>query len=197
MLRRAELRHVDAGRASKATIETTIIRDTKPESSTNQAGYGVKATRSDVQLRGALVERNRAFGVALAGSKVTIDGTVVRDTSWLGANGPGMGIVAMPDAGDAIELSLRRSLIERNMSASLVTRSARAGVGAFGDTAISLASTTLSCNAIDLIAVAYEGTPTFDSGGDTNTCGCDTRVRCKAASGELTPIAPDPPAPTG
>ena len=115
--------------SSKATVERTVVRDTREQASDNEFGSGITAVAqlgqskpSELTLSDSLVVGNRNVGIILASSKVTVDRTVVRDTRGKVSDGRfGSGILAQ--VGDSYsfpsELKVRDSLIARNKNTGL------------------------------------------------------------------------------
>jgi len=122
-------RNINAGvfvTGSTATIDATVVRDTKAEKSDDANGRGIdvevdRATKtpSIASVRGSIVERNTLAGIFVMGSKVTVEDTVVRENrpGPLSAMG-GSGIEAGMDETSTIasELEVRRALVDRNMT---------------------------------------------------------------------------------
>jgi hypothetical protein len=175
---------------SDATIETTVVHNTQPESA-ERAGQGIVIhddpdthERAKVTLRSSLVEQNHDFGVAVWGSDATIEATVVRDTQQLsdGAFGDGIAVISL---GAPTTAAITSTKIEAN---------ARAGISNFSS-AVILVSSTVECNKFDLDGeeVGNDQPFTFD-GSKGNLCGCETLDRtCPVLSANLRP--PEPIAP--
>lgn len=73
------------------------------------------------------------------------------------------------------------------VTGSLVARSARAGIGAFG-ASVALAASTLECNEIDLDQEVTDGSEaSFQDQGEV-VCGCEGAVReCQVSKAQLAP----------
>jgi len=109
---------------SDATIEASVIRDTRPRASDKTLGRGVYVLddpiggqRSTARISASLIETSHDVGVLVGGSDATIEATVVRDTQpqesdQLG----GRGIEVNYDAatGQPASLSLSSSIVERS-----------------------------------------------------------------------------------
>ncbi|MBI4702165.1 MAG: DUF1565 domain-containing protein [Deltaproteobacteria bacterium] len=80
---------------------------------------------TSARLSGSLVERASGMGIFVAGSKLRIDGSVVRDTGPHEVDGPGRGINLEPDMD-----YYRRPALE--LEGSVIERNREAGIGAFG-----------------------------------------------------------------
>jgi len=117
--------------SSTATVERTVVRDTRERSSDHKFGIGVMAGSSTLTLRHSLVAANRTIGVALYSSKATVEQTVVRDTREQASDSKyGNGIEASIEAGRNImpELTLRHSLVAGNRIIGIALYSTRATV---------------------------------------------------------------------
>jgi hypothetical protein len=117
---------------SDATIETTVVRDTQPLTD-GLGGIGIQVQndldtnqRSTLTLRASLLEQNRDIGVAVIGSDVALETTVVRDTQPDGTGTAGRGI----EVGGGSTLTLRSSLLERNHDVSLIIAGSSATIEA-------------------------------------------------------------------
>jgi hypothetical protein len=78
---------------SSTVIESTVVRDTQPSTTTGLKGRGITvqlcgdievcelAARSDATLRSVLVERNVQVGVFSSGADITIESSLVRRTA--------------------------------------------------------------------------------------------------------------------
>ena len=124
--------------ASKATVEQTVIQDTREQASNNKGGMGIYAqvgtgqtSPSELTIRDSLVAGNRSTGILLASSKVTVERTVVRDTRERASdNRFGEGIQAQVQSGQSQfpELTVRDSLIVRNRDIGIVLFAAKASI---------------------------------------------------------------------
>jgi hypothetical protein len=104
---------------SDATIETTVVRDTQPEATTDAAGYGMQVAveqgqRPTLSIASSVFERNVEFGMLLDGTDATITSSIVRDTALdaqVGAFGRGIHAQRDPFTYERSNLTLRSSLI--------------------------------------------------------------------------------------
>ncbi len=109
---------------SDATIESTIVRGTKPNGN-DEGGGGIaladalgvdpaKHERASLMLRSSLLDQNQDFGVSVSGSDVTIESTIVRATRSRsdGMFGRGIGIQHDQATHERARLTLRTSLVE-------------------------------------------------------------------------------------
>ena len=122
--------------SSKATVERTVVRDTREQASDKHYGGGIQASiqnshtqPSELTVGDSLVTGNRSFGILVESSKATIERSVVRDTrgSALDDN-HGMGIQASVRFGNNLpsELTVRDSLVSRNRSTGVLLESSKA-----------------------------------------------------------------------
>jgi len=110
--------------SSKATLERSVVRDTRERVSDKKFGTGIQAAvqdgytlGSELVLRDSLVAGNRYMGITVASSKATLERSVVRDTREGAAKGEfGIGVqgIVQPGLGRGSELGLRDSLVARN-----------------------------------------------------------------------------------
>ena len=110
--------------SSKATVERSVVRDTREQASDKEAGTGIQAfvgidqsQGSELVLRDSLVAGNRNAGIVVASSKATVERSVVRDTRGRASNKQlGCGILAIdgPNQSRGSELVLRESLVTGN-----------------------------------------------------------------------------------
>ncbi|KYF72882.1 hypothetical protein BE17_47960 [Sorangium cellulosum] len=176
---------------SDATIESTILRDTLPEESDGRFGRGIgvewNATthkRAKLTLRSSLVQHSHDAGVFVLASDATIEGTVVRDTQPHRDGKFGDGI-AMESDDHPNTVTVTSCVVQSN---------ARAGISNFSGS-ITLASSVVQCNRIDLNGEDDEGGPpfTFDC-NNRNLFGCEIPdPTCSVLSAGLTPPDPIPP----
>ena len=170
--------------SSKASLDACVVRGTKARPSDGRAGRGIVlqpdtvagAKRASLTMTASLVAEQLEAGITLDGADATIDASRIRDTH---------GEAATHSFGDGIVLQGHATLA---LTGSRVERSARAGVAAFGSS-VSLAKTTLSCNAVDLDGDAdLDGSPyAFDLAKD-NACGCGKGPQvCQVLSSNLAP----------
>ena len=121
--------------SAKATLEGSVVRDTRGQALDQRYGTGVQAvvssgqTRSsDVVLRSSLVAGNRGLGIYLGSSKAMLDQSVVRDTRERATDsGGGTGILASFQTGQAqgAELVLLKSLVAGNRSEGIAVLSSK------------------------------------------------------------------------
>ena len=126
--------------SSKATLDRSVIRDTRETASNKGFGTGIQASLdsgqsapSEVTLRDCMVIKNRGHGILVASSKATLDRTVVRDTRpWASNQHGGSGILALAfsEQSSASEITVHRSLVSRNREAGIVVFSSKATVDA-------------------------------------------------------------------
>ncbi len=109
----------------EATIEATVVRETRPEQPGLGLGRGMTiqdsplpdAARAAVVIRQCLLDHHHDAGIFIAGSDVQIEHTVVRNTTPRAADDTnGMGIVAQytPATGESPNVVIRESLVERS-----------------------------------------------------------------------------------
>jgi len=119
--------------AAKATVERTVVKDTRCQLADSKAGYGIHAvdfsgTASELNVKGSLVSNNRDIGIALTGSTGIIERTVVRDTrSSALYGGQGDGIQILRGSQGPSRLILKECLVANNRNA---------GVSVYGSSAI-------------------------------------------------------------
>jgi len=109
---------------SDATIEGIVVRTTLPEAIDQTGGRGINIQgasdaieRANVTLRTSLLEQNHDNGLFVAGSDVTIEGIVVRNTLPQASNqtgGRGISLARPLDTGMRANITLRASLLEQN-----------------------------------------------------------------------------------
>ncbi len=107
---------------AEVTLEGLVVRDTLPQQSDQQFGRGINiqphltsGAPSSAVVSGTLVERSHDLGVFVAGSEVTLEGLVVRDTLPRQSDqqfGHGIELGPAPDSGDPASAVVRRSLVE-------------------------------------------------------------------------------------
>jgi parallel beta helix pectate lyase-like protein len=109
--------------ASDVTVEGTVVRDmqARPDGLSGRAfeiiDYAPTLAPSNVTLRGLVIERTLSEAVFGAGSNVTIENTVVRDTQpnvAMGFYGRGVAMEPDPMSMAPSSLTVRASLLERN-----------------------------------------------------------------------------------
>jgi hypothetical protein len=166
---------------SEATVERTHILDTQMDAG-GTYGRGVlvqdrveTGNVSRLVLLDSTVERSRECGVVVVDSDAEIERVVILDTapSDVGLLGDGLAVVSLDHPATV------------RIVASRIEGSARAGIGNFG-AAVTVADTTLECNAIPLDGELYSGASfSFaDQGG--NRCGCaGEEIVCSVVSSML------------
>jgi hypothetical protein len=139
---------------SVATIEASIVRDTKPAPPAIE-GMGIVIQRSEdslerstAELRYVIVEKNHGTALLIVASDATIDATVVRATQAAGDGTDGRGI----GVEESSTLTLRAALIEENREVGVfimdsdatiedtVVRATQTEVGGLGGDGINVAS---------------------------------------------------------
>lgn len=174
---------------SDASLANVVVSGTLPRPGDLLFGRGIdvhadalSGQRSTVSARSLLVEQNRDVGFFISDSDVTLEWSVVADTSARAADGLyGDGVAA---------LSVNEPGAVLIVSASTVARSSRAGLSSFG-AACGIGSSVLDCNGLHLVAELHEGAAaTIDNLGDVR-CGCgEQEEACKVLSASLAPPAP-------
>jgi hypothetical protein len=115
--------------ASDATIDASVVRDTRPVE-TGSLGRGIAASedadgdRAHVELRRSMIERNHEAGVSVEGSDAVIEATTVRDMAPiegepLPVDVRGLVVQQGGFTGARGTLAVRRSLLDRNFGAAL------------------------------------------------------------------------------
>jgi hypothetical protein len=109
-------------KGSNAMIEGTVVRSTLPND-LGEHGRGIQITdgiaageRTNVTVRGCLIEQNQDMGVFVFESDATIEATVVRGTlpDAQGNGGRGIGVEDDPDTNERANVAVRACLIEQN-----------------------------------------------------------------------------------
>jgi len=110
-------------------VGSTLIRDTQPETSDQEAGHAILAQpdpssseASSVTATRSLFERSHSVAAVAFGGNLTLDHCVVRDTLPQASDGTaGVGVQAQDDASTKLRTSLTvtGSLVERNRSVGL------------------------------------------------------------------------------
>jgi hypothetical protein len=109
----------------EATIESSLVRDTRPEQVGLGLGRGMtiqdtlppSAARAEVVIRQSLLDGHHDAGIFITGSDVEIEHTVVQNTAPNAADDTnGMGIVAQytPATEESSDLVIRESLVEQS-----------------------------------------------------------------------------------
>jgi hypothetical protein len=176
------------------TMDDSVIRATQPRPVDGTFGRGVvvqipctfdmvcdPTVQAPVLLRTVSVEESHDMGIVVVSAGATVERSRIATTRPRtdGSHGDGVGVVA--DDGFPASVDVLGSRIES---------SARAGLASFGARA-ALSGSVLVCNAFDLNAQDYLGTPfSFDDAGG-NACGCpEPDGPCKIDSAELSPPQP-------
>jgi hypothetical protein len=173
---------------SDAVIDATVIRATQPRASDLDYGLGVVVQRdfgtgvpSHVVFRGSLIDDNRGAGIYLVDAELSLDRTLVRNTSPSEQGSFGDGL--------AVESAYVDTSCE--LAFSRVQDNARAGLALFGARA-SLAASDFACNTIHIDGEASaHGSPfeVHDAGG--NRCGClEQTEKCRVLTSNLDPPQP-------
>ncbi|MBW2523182.1 MAG: hypothetical protein JRI23_03365 [Deltaproteobacteria bacterium] len=118
--------------ASSATVESTVIRGTRPQESDGRVGIGLNVVddfesltglRSELSLRTSVIESNLRSGLAVHGSVAAVEHTVIRDTAVNPAEeqfgGRGLLVQLDPDTGEPAEVTVRSSLIEASQESGV------------------------------------------------------------------------------
>jgi len=115
--------------SAKATVDRTMVRDTRELLDNGKLGRGIElnidsklGTSSELLLQDSLVAGNRHTGIILYGSKATVERTVVRDTQERASdNTGGVGIAAVTALDKPIQstLTVRDSLVVNNRSVGI------------------------------------------------------------------------------
>ena len=122
--------------SSKATLERTVVRNTREQASDKSHGTGIQASvgygqtsPSELTLRNSLVMGNRIGGILLESSNASLERTVVRDNlEQLSDKMFGTGIQASISRGQsrASVLTARDSLVAGNTSFGILLQSSTA-----------------------------------------------------------------------
>lgn len=128
-------RNRDAGLSvigSTVTVEATVIRDTEAQgpSGAEQNGDGIEAhvppssgEQSVLVVRGSLIDGNHTTGIYAAGTDLTVETTVVRDTQpepLDGQWGAGIFVVDSPAGAHRSDVTVRSSLIAGNHTVAVL-----------------------------------------------------------------------------
>ena len=124
--------------SSKATVERSVVRDTREQASDKVCGWGIQVSArsdqspgSELVLRDSLVAGNRNAGIVVLGSKAIVERSVVRDTQEQASDKKhGVGIEALFQVGKSqgSDLVLRDSLVARNRESGILLASSKATV---------------------------------------------------------------------
>ena len=121
--------------SSKATVERSVVRDTREEAMDMTNGWGIQAhigsgqtLPSELTLSDSLVAGNRTIGIVVGSSKMTLERTIVQDTREQASdNEGGIGIQAGVESGYSkpSELTVRDSVVARNRTAGIVVANSK------------------------------------------------------------------------
>lgn len=172
------------------TLEDIVVSGTYPRPD-GEIGRGIcfqsenEAIGSNAWITRAWLEQNHDAGLFFEGTTAVVDRITVRDTA---------STVAADKFGDAIQIlsEVGLPLASATITNAHIEGSHRAGVAAYG-AAVSLESSALECNPIDLNGQKIAEQPfDFRDAGD-NRCACGDEVRaCRVLSNELEPPSPLP-----
>jgi len=107
-------------------MERCVVRDTLPNEEIAEFGIGVVALldgvkKASLTLRDSVLERNRSSGVYVDSSSAVLEGVLIRDTLVRASDGNlGTG-VTVDSSKLTAELTVRRSLFERNVLAAVLS----------------------------------------------------------------------------
>jgi hypothetical protein len=175
--------HAVAGilsRSSDVTLDGSVVASIAPDPH-GQFGFGVVAETSDLNQPGSM----------------TITRSIVRDASGIGLSFFGTdatvtdteiaGIIADPNGGfgDGITVTQATAAFTRVR----VRSCARSGVAGFG-ASLTLDSSAIRCNAIDLDGEHDGDSDTTFAIGSSDVCGCDAASPCQVLSSNLAPPVP-------
>jgi len=131
-------RNADQGmllHGANVTLVRSVVRDTKPRGD-GTFGFGLnvlaysdpKTPRGNVTIRDSIVSGNTTSGIVIAGSVANLERVTVRDTvtSKLAAGGRGLVIQGHPVSKLPGEVTVRRSVINRNFDAGVIVASSKA-----------------------------------------------------------------------
>ena len=121
--------------SATARIEDTLIREVAPFPPTQALGRGLSIQgeygRSNVEVRGSVIEQVHEVGLAVVGSTVTVETTVIREVIPRPREGTGgHGLLVQYDSrnGERAELALRASLVEATHAAGVVVTASDAQI---------------------------------------------------------------------
>ncbi|WP_437323216.1 right-handed parallel beta-helix repeat-containing protein [Sorangium sp. So ce381] len=119
---------------AETTIEATVVRDTQAGNGGSN-GLGIVTQRSEegratLRIHRSLVERNRAVGMLIQGSDVTIEATVVQGTQPQGDGrfGRGLSIEYDPDTRERASVTVRASVLSQNHELGMLVTASDATV---------------------------------------------------------------------
>ncbi len=114
---------------SKATIDATVVRDTKPTPKTKENGRAIDAeidpdtkVRAELSVSSSIFERNVDDGIYVNGATALVKNSVVRDTQPQVSNGKGGGGLTVeggPDPDLMSELTVEDCLLTGNFDVSI------------------------------------------------------------------------------
>jgi hypothetical protein len=171
-------------------VESTVVRGHRAADNHLMGGAGINAQSYlnnlqdivNVTVRRSLIDDNAGAGIVVLKGNLTLEASLVR------------GAVTFEDGtfGDGVVLSGWGGDISGSVVGCRLEDNARAGLAVFGSP-ISLASSTVTCNAVDINGeiVGPTGFTITDEGN--NRCGCDPHTPCKALSTGLAPPEPVEP----
>jgi hypothetical protein len=175
---------------SEATVEASVVRDTRPDAS-GFGGRGVEAAASELtgapptlHLHSSFIEQSHEAAVAVFAVGVTIDACLLRDTHPSPGWGAGEGVMVVSHANPASVIITGTRIHQSALAAAAVW-------GAHG----AIENSAMTCQAFDLNRESYRENAgeLEDLGG--NACGCPEPTRtCKAESAGLVPPPPLGPA---
>jgi len=109
--------------SSTATIEATVVRDTRASRMRDGGGFGISATqRSNLTIRDSTLLHNGVAGLGVVGSQATIERLFVNDTVLGPTDGGGLGVgLALIGDGNksASQASVRDSLFAQSHGAGI------------------------------------------------------------------------------
>jgi hypothetical protein len=113
--------------STPAVVERTVIRDTRHQTSDKQNGAGIEASArkgaaSTLTLRDSTIYRNEAGGVAVTGSKATLERVVILETKQEVSGIRGFGLHAEGESAAGAEVTLRDCVLDGNREAGLNLR---------------------------------------------------------------------------
>jgi hypothetical protein len=160
-----------------AHIENVLVRDMLPRESDKIRGYGIDVQRVNGTASGTLrdVVIENVVGVGLMARDAPLDAERVRI----------IGVAAQPDGlyGDGMCVALGSGIVRD----SYIEGAARVGFASFGGQ-VTLMSTRLECNLIQLSGQAYMNLDYAFVDGGENRCGCaEATEQCKLVVTEIEP----------
>ena len=179
--------------SSKATVERTVIRDTRERASNKLGGRGILAAiqpgqskGAELELRDSLLTGNRARGIGLFSSKATVERSVVRDTRVQASDkqfGIGIEATVLSGLSQGSGLVMRDSLVAGNRSAGIVVSSSKAtversvvrdtlkvGTGIYGDGLTATNKSTLDVRDTTVGRSTRAGILFVNAGGSVHRC---------------------------